>query len=91
MMAQKAEYMAASGPDLRAVSPGSACNPAQLRNISLCNCLQVCGVGAGWWWVVVVGGRGRRPLRGEQGAQAQPACAWHTVARPQQVQARGAC
>ncbi|KAL4435870.1 hypothetical protein ABPG77_000632 [Micractinium sp. CCAP 211/92] len=40
MMAQKAEYMAASGPDLRAVSPGSACNPAQLRNISLCNCLQ---------------------------------------------------
>ncbi|KAL4458763.1 hypothetical protein ABPG75_013628 [Micractinium tetrahymenae] len=40
MMAQKAEYMAASGPELRAVSPGSACNAAQLRNISLCNCLQ---------------------------------------------------
>lgn len=30
--------MAASGPDLRAV--GGACNAAQLRNISLCNCLQ---------------------------------------------------
>lgn len=30
--------MAASGPDLRAV--GGACNSAQLRNITLCNCLQ---------------------------------------------------
>ncbi|PSC76466.1 conserved oligomeric Golgi complex subunit 5 [Micractinium conductrix] len=40
MMAEKAELMAASGPELRAVGPGSACNSAQLRNISLCNCLQ---------------------------------------------------
>lgn len=37
LMAQKAEYMSASGPDLRAV--GGACTSAQLRNISLCNCL----------------------------------------------------
>lgn len=38
VMASKAEYMAATGPDLRAV--GGPCNSAQLRNISLCNCLQ---------------------------------------------------
>lgn len=38
VMAAKAEYMAATGPDLRAV--GGPCNSAQLRNISLCNCLQ---------------------------------------------------
>jgi hypothetical protein len=38
VMASKAEYMAATGPDLRVV--GGPCNSAQLRNISLCNCLQ---------------------------------------------------
>lgn len=38
MMAGKAEYMAGSGPDLRAVA--TPCNAAQLRNIALCNCLQ---------------------------------------------------
>ena len=38
VMAQRGEYMAATGPELRAV--GAACNPSQLRNIALCNCLQ---------------------------------------------------
>lgn len=41
VMSQKAEFTAASGPDLRAV--GGACNAAQLRNIALCNCLQEVG------------------------------------------------
>lgn len=35
--AERAELMAAGGPDLRAV--GAACTPAQLRNISLANAL----------------------------------------------------
>lgn len=39
VMSQRAEAMSASGPELRSVGLGSPCNPAQLRNISLCNCL----------------------------------------------------
>ncbi|GAB4821831.1 hypothetical protein N2152v2_008877 [Parachlorella kessleri] len=38
LLAEKAGQMAATGPDLRSVS--GTCTPAQLRSLSLCNCLQ---------------------------------------------------
>ena len=49
LLAKKAEYMAATGPDVRAVltggdgggrAQGAVANPAQLRNIALCSQLQ---------------------------------------------------
>jgi hypothetical protein len=42
LLARKAEYMAATGPDLRAVADraGQPANPSQLRNIALCSQLQ---------------------------------------------------
>mmetsp|Transcript_14383 Transcript_14383/g.31097 ORF Transcript_14383/g.31097 Transcript_14383/m.31097 type:complete len:825 (+) Transcript_14383:68-2542(+) len=40
LLAEKAEYMAATGPDVRAVAAGTPANPAQLRNIALCSQLQ---------------------------------------------------
>ncbi|GAX78041.1 hypothetical protein CEUSTIGMA_g5483.t1 [Chlamydomonas eustigma] len=43
LLARKAEYMAATGPDLRAIADsraGHMANPSQLRNISLCSQLQ---------------------------------------------------
>jgi hypothetical protein len=45
LLAEKAEYMAAAGPELRQVSLGPAAgggaSQAQLRNIALCSQLQV--------------------------------------------------
>eukprot|EP00887_Chlorella_sp_A99_P006562 scaffold3.g6562.t1 len=38
LAAERAEYMAATGPDLRAVA--GPCTAPQLRNLTLCNCLQ---------------------------------------------------
>lgn len=38
LLAEKAEFMAATGPDVRQVIGG--CNAAQMRNIALCNALQ---------------------------------------------------
>ncbi|KAJ9521259.1 hypothetical protein QJQ45_022970, partial [Haematococcus lacustris] len=40
LLAEKAEYMAASGPDVRALSLGQPANAAQQRNIGLCSQLQ---------------------------------------------------
>lgn len=42
LLAEKAEYMAATGPDVRALpGPGGAATAAQARNIALCSSLQV--------------------------------------------------
>jgi hypothetical protein len=40
LLAEKAEYMAATGPDVRVVAVGSAATGAQARNIALCSQLQ---------------------------------------------------
>ncbi|KAL6753805.1 component of oligomeric golgi complex 5 [Haematococcus lacustris] len=40
LLAERAEFMAASGPDVRALSLGQPANPAQQRNIGLCSQLQ---------------------------------------------------
>jgi hypothetical protein len=40
LLGEKAEYMAATGPDVRSVAAGTAATSAQARNIALCSQLQ---------------------------------------------------
>jgi hypothetical protein len=85
LLVQRAEYMAAAGPELRAVAlaPGAGgASPSQLRNIALASQLQeVHRCGRGW-------GEGRMDMRADAGGIWLPPCL-QPSRRPSQHRSRG--